>query len=192
MATPKPPFLSDFEDCLTGDFDYIIIGSSFCAFGFVEQMLRKNPAAKILIVEKGCYRSDIPRYSPTELGKEEKRTEEVPWIFLTEDKDGIIENVRGINCFVGGRSCFWKAWCPKPKREEMDGWPKVVVEKVLEYFPCAEELLSVRPVNEIGSGEGKPFNRLQDVIFEQLKTLEGEMKLITKHASLALTEKSSW
>ena len=194
-ATPnsKPSFVSDFSDCNTTDFDYIVIGSSFCAIGFIEKALQKNPAAKILIVEKGRYPSNVQNLSPKDLGEQEKCTEKILWEFKTEDKDGLIENVRGINCCFGGRSCFWKAWCPKPTREEMAGWPEKVVDNILAYFSNAERLLNVTPVNEIKTNEEKPFNLLQRIIHDQVMRLPEKMRIITRieHASLAVVEKTS-
>ncbi|WP_405269259.1 hypothetical protein [Cellulophaga sp. Ld12] len=37
----------------TEQFDFIVIGSSFCCLAFVERTLTKNPFAKILILERG-------------------------------------------------------------------------------------------------------------------------------------------
>lgn len=184
--------VSEYIHCHSEKFDYVIIGSSFCAYGFVEKLLRKDSDAKILVIEKGSYCQEIQGLSPVQLGDKEKRTEAVPWKFMSTDS--LITSVRGINHFVGGRSSFWKAWCPTPTREEMIGWPDKVVEKVLEFYPFAKELLGVKPVNELK--EQQLFSRLQNTLFEQLQPLKEQVledSVITRvdHAPLALLQKNS-
>ena len=173
----------------TGDFDYVIVGSSFCAMGFLCQVLKNRPDAKILILERGQH-DCFQLHPPLKLGREEKETEEFPWKFSSSD-GGHIQRVRGMNHFLGGRSSFWKAWCPKPTRDEMAEWPLEVIQKVQQYFPAAETLLSVRPVNEIMEKGDRLFGRLQDIIFGELESAPSDIKAITRvqHAPLAITEK---
>ena len=38
-----------------GEFDYVVIGSSYCALGFIDRITRNNPNAKILVLERGQY-----------------------------------------------------------------------------------------------------------------------------------------
>ncbi len=198
MATaidPRPLETQSVEThCVSEKFDHVVIGSSFCAYGFVEKLLSNKCDAKILIIEKGNYCPDIQSLSPIELGEKEKKTENVLWTFLSADTliaDTLIKEVRGVNHFVGGRSSFWKAWCPTPTRKEMMGWPDKVVDKMLEFYPHAKKLLSVKRVNEIGE---KQFSQLQNTLFMQLQPLkEKENSLITRvdHASLAIVQKDS-
>ncbi len=172
---------TDFSQCASEKFDHVVIGSSFCAYGFVEKLLSNKYDAKILIIEKGNYCPDIQSLSPVELGERKKTTEKFPWTFLSADT--LIKEVQGVYYFVGGQSSFWKAWCPTPTREEMTGWPDKVVDKMLEFYPHAKKLLSV---NDIGE---KQFSRLQNTLFVQLQPLkERENSLITRvdHASLAI------
>ncbi len=189
MAEPRQQSVeTDFSQCVSEKFDHVVIGSSFCAYGFVNELLRNKPDAKILIIEKGDYCPDIQSLSPVELGERKKDTEiVVQWKFLPAGT--LIKKVQGVHHFVGGQSSFWKAWCPTPTREEMTGWPDKVVDKMLELYPHAMELLSVKSVNEIGE---KQFSRLQNTLFEKLQSLK-ENSLITRveHASLAIVQKDS-
>ncbi len=180
---------TDFSQCASEKFDHVVIGSSFCAYGFVEKLLSKISDAKILIIEKGKYCPDIQSLSPVELGERKKSTENVPWRFLSAHTCALIKKVQGVHHFVGGQSSFWKAWCPTPTREEMTGWPDKVVDKMLEFYPHAKELLSVKSVNEIGE---KQFSQLQNTLFEKLQLLK-ENSLIKRveHASLAIVRKYS-
>lgn len=193
MATTSEPqqqqpegFLSD-REWNTGSYDYVIVGSSFCAYAFTNQTLKANPNANILILERGEYKSPdyFKQHSPKELGKEEKETEDRPWEFSPTNCS--IKDVRGMNYQFGGRSCFWKAWCPEPTEEEMTEWPSLTVSKVKEYFPKAKELLSVRNTDSIGCTPGEsPFNhKILDL------THCSEIESITKvqPAPIAIVEK---
>lgn len=185
MAKPQL-VVSDFQEATTADFDYIVIGSSFCALGFIKQLLQKHLAAKILIVEKGSYCPDNQTTSPRE------KSADVSYDFISPDPDNFIKDVKGtrINCSVGGKSIFWKAWCPQPTRDELNGWPCSVRENINSFFPHAKRLLGVTAANEIGTNNDKIF-KLQDMIFQQLQTLHID-GLRVEHAPLAVIQKQSW
>ena len=87
-----------------------------------------------------------------------------------------------MNNFFGGRSSFWSAWCPKPTKKEMAGWPDEVISKVDEYFHLAEELLNVIPSNKISSNEGKNviFGELQQKVYDLVKCAPSKIEAITK------------
>ncbi len=189
-------FMSDKEwkvDCTKEGYDYVVIGSSFCALGFIHQVLEKKPNSKILVIERGDYVHPevFQELSPLDLRRVEKKTESFHWKVIPEEGEHI-QYVRGMNNLFGGRSAFWKAWCPKPTREEMSDWPGVVITKVDEYFPAAKELLNVRPVNEITTAKGnKLFGELQQIIFQALeRCAPSNIEAINKvqHTSLAVTE----
>lgn len=182
-------FMTDWEwneARTTGDFDYVVIGSSFCALGFTHQMLKNNPKAKILIIERGAYfhpehfQNLPPAYSMTVGG----RSETFHWNITKKTHEGeYIKWQHGMNNFFGGRSSFWSAWCPKPTREEMAEWPDEVISAVHEYFPRAEELLNVIPSNMISSNEGKRnviFGELQQKIYDLVKCAPSEIEAITR------------
>ena len=190
-------FMSDEEwnkDRTEGQFNYVIIGSSFCALSFVNQMLQKNPKTKILIIERGSYfhpehfQNLPPAYSFTVEGK----AETFPWNITQKTHDGeYIKFQHGMNNFFGGRSSFWSGWCPKPTRDEMEEWPEEVIKAVHDYFPHAEKLLNVVAANKISSkaDERKPiFGALQEFVFEALEPTPSEIEAITRieHAPLAV------
>ncbi len=194
---PKNCFLTEKDwDIIriNGDYDYVVIGSSFCAMGVISQLQKNSPNAKILIIEQGAecthFQDDL---SPIQLGEKEKSTETNPWRFFPAEGE-YIKSVRGMNNFFGGRSSFWKAWCPKPTREEMAGWPDEVIKTILDYFDHAKALLSVQPVNEIGENGGskKPFGTLQQIIYKKLESAPAHMEEITRveHAPLAVIKKN--
>lgn len=185
------------RDRIAGDFDYVIIGSSFCATGFIHQVLKNNPKAKIFIMERGDYPppEHFHSLSPHDLRREEKDTETFPWNISDETDAGeYIRQVRGMNNLFGGRSSYWKAWCPEPTEEEMAEWPDEVIKKVHEYFPKAKKLLNVQPVHEIREDKGnRMFGQLQDIIFEELKSTPSDVEAITRveHTPLAIVGSKS-
>ncbi|HEX6037990.1 GMC oxidoreductase [Longimicrobium sp.] len=140
-------------------FDYIVIGSGFCALAFVERTLRQNPDARILVLERGSFFlpehfQNLPLPFQRTLGG---LSETFPWTLSARTVAGeYIRWQHGMVPFVGGRSTLWSAWCPRPTREEMEGWPEPVIAAANKYFPEAESLLNVIPADEIDRGRNAP------------------------------------
>ena len=141
-----------------GDFDYIVVGSSFCCLGFIHQVLDRNPFAKILILEYGDYFfpqhfQNMPIPFKKTLGG---IAETFPWSVTEKMHNGeYIKWQHGQNPFLGGRSMLWSAWCPEPQDDEMDRWPSAVKESLHKYFESAAKLLHVIPASEIQSEEAQ-------------------------------------
>jgi hypothetical protein len=116
-------------------YNYVVIGSSFCALAFIHRMLENNPEAKILVLEKGFpYLSQHHQHghdcaSPGEV-------EFRPWSISPEMlAGGFIENVHGQIPFLGGRSTYWSGWSPTPTIKEMAGWPEQLIASLqTTYF----------------------------------------------------------
>ena len=142
----------------SGDFDYIVIGSSFCCLGFIHQVLANNPFAKILILEYGDYFfpqhfQNMPIPFRKTLGG---IAETFPWSVTEKMHNGeYIKWQHGQNPFLGGRSMLWSAWCPEPLDDEMDGWPSAVKESLHKYFGKAANLLHVIPASDIQTDEAQ-------------------------------------
>ena len=203
QEVPVHEIMSDFyfltdeqweKDRTSSGFDYVIIGSSFCALGFTHRMLQNNPNAKVLIIERGTYFhpdhfQNIPLvYAKTVAGK----SETFHWSITKETHEGIFGYQRGMNNFFGGRSSFWSAYCPEPIDDEMAGWPPEVMAKVHEYFPTAKKLLNVVPANEIFANEKDPrkkiFGELQDSLYNSVVDAPKRLDAITRvmHSPLAV------
>ena len=176
-----------------GEFDYVVIGSSFCALAFTHQVLKNKSDAKILIVDRGSYfhpehfQNLPPAFSKTVEG----RSETFHWKLTEKTHNGeYIKYQHGMNNFFGGRSSFWSSWCPEPTDEEMVNWPKEVIETVHRYFAAAKELINVVPSNEISSSERgcKIFGRLQEAVFNALESAPSKNEAITRviYAPLAV------
>ena len=164
------------ENRKCGRFDYVIIGSSFCALAFSTQALKNNPDAKILIIERGAYLhpdhfQNLPSALETTVFDP---SETFHWSTTKETNSGeYIKGLHGAYSFFGGRSSVWSGWCPEPTESEMEGWPRELVKVIKDYFPKAKEMLNVVPADEIfsNSTHHQPmFGKLQTEIQSKFKT----------------------
>jgi len=140
----------------TQRFDYIIIGSGFCALGFAERTLKHDPNARILILERGPFFlpehfQNLPLPYQRTLGG---LSETFPWTLSARtagQPPGKISWQHGMVPFFGGRSILWSAWCPRPLVDEMDQWAPGVIAAAHRNFDDAERLLNVVPADRIDS-----------------------------------------
>ncbi|MTW02364.1 GMC family oxidoreductase [Duganella ginsengisoli] len=141
----------------TVPYDHVIVGSGFCALAFAQRTREKYPTAKILIVERGAFFlpehfQNLPLPFKNTIGG---LSETFPWTLSaktvagTADQQRYIHWQHGMVPFFGGRSTLWSAWCPRPNRDEMDGWPGATISAAHEYFGSAEKLLRVRKVDQV-------------------------------------------
>ena len=138
-------------------FDYIIIGSGFCALAFADRMLSERPQTRILIVERGPFFlpehfQNLPIPYEHTLGG---RSETFPWTLsarTASQSAGTVQWQHGMVPFFGGRSIMWSAWCPRPLRNEMREWPEEMIAAAQRNFASAERLLNVIPADEIDAG----------------------------------------
>ena len=163
----------------SGEFDYIVVGSGFCGYAFVHRVLKNNPYAKILILERGDYFlpqhfQNLPLPFKDTLGGV---SETFPWSITKSTHEGeYIKWQHGMVPYLGGRSIMWSAWCPEPEDGEMPGWPKEVTNAVHGYFKDAKDLLNVIPANEIFKKEdGRPGSASKPIYGVMQKGLEEEL-----------------
>ena len=73
-----------------GDFDYVVIGSSYCALGFIDKMARNNPNAKILVLERGQYfhPEHFQNLPPAYMFSLDGSAETFPWRITKETHEG--------------------------------------------------------------------------------------------------------
>ena len=171
-----------------GNFDFVVIGSSFCALAFTHKVLENNPKANVLIIERGAYfhpqhfQNLPPAYVSTVGGT----SETFPWSITKATHDG--EHIKwqhGMNNFFGGRSSFWSGWCPEPTDKEMEDWPPEVIHTVHQYFPQAAKLLNVVSADKIFDKElhedVKPmFKQLQLSVQKMLMDSESKISTVTR------------
>ena len=177
------------------EFDHIVIGSGFCALGFVERILENNPHSKILIIERGVFFlpehfQNLPLPFKDTLGG---LSEIFPWTLTSKTVKGeFIKWQHGMVPFFGGRSTLWSAWCPRPTKEEMINWPSEAIETAYKYFGSAERLLNVIPADKIRSvSEDRPVyavlqKELQKILVDNIKKVPELTRIIA--APLAVNE----
>jgi hypothetical protein len=140
----------------TERFDFVIVGSGFCALAFAERTLRRDPSQRILILERGPFFlpehfQNLPLPYQHTLGG---LSETFPWTLsarTASQPPGSIAWQHGMVPFFGGRSILWSAWCPRPTTEEMRGWAPAVMAAAQRNFADAERLLNVVPADRIDS-----------------------------------------
>jgi choline dehydrogenase-like flavoprotein len=134
-------------------YDFVVVGTGFCALAFVERALKKNKNARILLIERGTFFlpehfQNLPLPFKDTLGG---LSETFPWTMsITNQQDSSpLKWQHGMVPFVGGRSTLWSAWCPRPNGQEFDGWPEATIQAAKSNFDSAEKLLRVKPADEI-------------------------------------------
>ena len=171
--------------CQAGDFDYVVIGSSYCALGFITKVAENNPKAKILVLEQGqCfYTSHLQTLSPAYL-----HTFGVvfsyPWSISKRTHQGkYIKWQYGMTNFLGGRSLLWSGWTPEPTDDEMENWPPEVINNVHKYFGEVRELMNVVAADEIFDKTQSPkpvFGKLQERLQFALAKASHNIDTVTK------------
>lgn len=186
-------FLSDHEWDRVRDqerFDHIVIGSGHCGLAFVDQVLHRDPHARILVLERGTFFlaehfQNLPLPYQNTLGG---LAETFPWMLSAQTTTGrYIRWQHGMVPFFGGRSIMWSAWCPRPTVAEMAGWPQKVIDVAHEYFPHAERLLNVVSADKLDQGSTAPppghrpiFGTLQQRLTEWLTQQLGKIPAATR------------
>ncbi len=171
-------------------FDYIVIGSGFCALAFIDQVYRNAPHARVLVLERGPFFlpehfQNLPLPYAGVLGG---LSETFPWTLSMRTHEApYIKWQHGMVPFFGGRSILWSAWCPRPTPEEMQGWPEEVIAAAHAYFPEAERLLNVIPASAIdrrrSPDDGNPrpiYGELQQRITALLESGLGKVSSLTR------------
>ena len=170
----------------TKEFDYVVIGSSYCALGFITKVAENNPKAKILVLEQGQYfhpchfQNLAPAYKHTWRGA----SETFPWSISEKMHQGeYIKWLHGMNNFFGGRSLFWSGWCPEPTADEMRDWPPEVIKIVHGYFGEVKELMNVTTADQIFSQQysAKPvYGKLQEALQYALEKVPENVDAVTR------------
>ncbi len=185
-------------------YDLIIIGTGFCAYAVAHRALEKNPSCSILMVERGTFFlpehfQNLPLPFVNTLGG---LSETFPWTISYPTAKGNKQRIRfqhGMVPFVGGRSTLWSAWCPRPNKEEMDGWPKEIIRAANRNFSSAEKLLHVQKADKIDANLHKDikgqlsrpvYGKLQKIIQERLEINSGDVEGIYRTEAAPLAAKA--
>ena len=192
--TPNEVIVCD-EKWKTTQFDYVVIGSSYCALGFISRVVENNPKAKILMLERGQYfhPCHIQNLSPDKC-RDASGSRSFPWRISEKTHQGkYIKSLHGMCNFFGGRSLFWSGWCPEPTTDEMEHWPPEVIKVVHDYFGEVKELMNVTTADQVFK---KPYSvkpvygTLQEALHCKLKNVPENVEGITRMTPAPLSVKS--
>ncbi|MDR5865357.1 GMC oxidoreductase [Halomonas koreensis] len=177
----------------SNQYDYVVVGTGFCALGFAQRVLEANPHSRILMVERGSFFlpehfQNLPLPFKDTLGG---LSETFPWTLSATTalgQDGPVRWQHGMVPFFGGRSTLWSAWCPRPNGDELAGWPTATIEAAHRNFATAEALLRVQDADRIDLerskeerrviGMGRPVygplqHRIQSLLREKGESVDG-------------------
>jgi choline dehydrogenase-like flavoprotein len=151
--------------------DFIVIGTGPSAVAFVEQALRNDPHARIVMLERGSYFLPVhyqmlPMAFQNATGSPPTT---YPWSRTTEmATTGMQMFQAGYIPILGGRSTYWSAWSPAPTPELMRDWPRELVEVTLQpgFWDRARAFLHVTSMDRIHDGV---YGSLQRQLDDNLK-----------------------
>ncbi|QUJ68743.1 GMC family oxidoreductase [Photobacterium sp. GJ3] len=164
------------------DYDYVVVGTGFCALAFAERTLARNPFARILMIERGPFFlpehfQNLPLPFKDTLGG---LSETFPWTMSAKNhlgQAGTIHWQHGMVPFFGGRSTLWSAWCPRPNDEEFAGWPAETIAAARNNFKSAETLLRVQKADQIDAGRSKT----EQALISGNRPVYGELQRTVQH-----------
>ncbi|MHA7629798.1 GMC family oxidoreductase [Corallococcus sp. M7] len=159
-------------------YDLVIVGTGFCGLAVAHRALEQNPHCRILMLERGPFFlpehfQNLPLPFVGTLGG---LSETFPWTLAASTASGADGTVRwqhGMVPFFGGRSIQWSAWCPRPKDQELEGWPARTIAAAEENFARAEALLQVRPADKVDTHRSPEELRL----IQQQRPVYGALQL---------------
>lgn len=177
-------------------YDYIIIGSGFCGYAFAERILKKDETARILMIERGGFL--LPTHFQN-LGTSYKKlvgpiSETFPWSLSHET---MIQPApyrvtqHGMLPYFGGRSFLWSAWCPVPEDDQVQHWPKTLINSLrgtvkeengqrttVDYYAEAKKLLHVHYSDQLPHMQRIPEELIKNHTFNLpvFGTLQQEVK----------------
>ncbi len=162
---------ADWPTIANASHDFIVIGSGPTAVAFVEQALKTNPHAKILMLERGgfwlpVHYQMLPVAFQAATGSPPTT---YPWSRTSEmATTGMKFFQAGYIPVVGGRSTYWSAWCPSPGPELMRDWPQELVDVTLQpgFWERARSFLHVASMDQIQDGV---YGKLQQQLDANLR-----------------------
>jgi choline dehydrogenase-like flavoprotein len=192
-----------------GQYDLVIVGSGICGLAVAKRALSRDPNCRILMLERGPFflPEHFQNLSTPFVNTLGGLSETFPWTLSSTTALGLaggyIRWQHGMVPFFGGRSTLWSAWCPRPTREEMAGWPKETIAIAERNFEDAEDFLHVQPADQVDArrsseqmqhvSEMRPvYGELQKIVQRLLQRAPGRVDGIyrTEAAPLASDAKS--
>ncbi|MBA5604111.1 GMC family oxidoreductase [Duganella sp. FT3S] len=166
---------ADWNTIQATSYDFIVIGTGPTGVAFIEQTLRNQPEANILVLERGGYwlpahYQMLPMAFQAATGSPPTT---YPWTRSTRmATTGMQLFQAGYMPIVGGRSTYWSAWCPAPTPGQMRDWPRALIDVTLApgFWERARAFLHVTSMDQINDGVyGKLQAQLDSNIRENFK-----------------------
>lgn len=138
----------------SGPFDYVVLGGGCYGICFAHRVLELDPAARVLILEKGSFLipehfQDLPSaYLPLLTRSGRDSCFDQPW-----SVDGEL-NIHGEVPYVGGRALFWNAWVPQPTEGQLTDWPDEVVQELKREWYEVGRFMGRKDAVDIGGYYG--------------------------------------
>ena len=148
---------SDWSDIQASAYDFIVIGTGPTGVAFIEQTLKHNPNARILVLERGgfwlpVHYQMLPMAFQAATGSPPTT---YPWTRTTRMATTELEFFQaGYIPVLGGRSTYWSAWCPAPGPDLMRDWPQELIDVTLQpgFWDRARSFLHVTTTDRINDG----------------------------------------
>ncbi|MBN8466734.1 GMC family oxidoreductase [Corallococcus exiguus] len=152
FATPN-----DWSTIQASAYDFIVIGTGPTGVAFIEQTLKHNPNARILVLERGgfwlpTHYQMLPLAFQAATGSPPTT---YPWTRTTRMATTELEFFQaGYIPVLGGRSTYWSAWCPAPTPDLMRDWPQELIDVTLQpgFWDRARAFLHVTPMDKVHDG----------------------------------------
>lgn len=162
---------AEWEQIKNAAYDFIVIGTGPSGVAFIEQTLRHNPHAKIVVLERGSYFLPVhyqmlPMAFQNATGSPPTT---YPWTRSSKmATTGLRMFQAGYLPILGGRSTYWSAWSPAPTPELMRDWPQELIDVTLQagFWERAKRFLHVTSMDKIKNGV---YGNLQKQLDENLK-----------------------
>ncbi len=147
----------DWERILNETYDFIVIGTGPTGVAFIDQALKNNPRAKILVLERGGFWLPVHyQMLPAAFqGTTGSPPTTYPWSRTTEMATTGMEMFQaGYIPVLGGRSTYWSAWCPSPTPDLMRDWPQELIDVTQSpgFWDRAKAFLRVTTTDKINDG----------------------------------------
>ena len=177
----------DWKKIVDEVYDFIVIGTGPTGVAFIEQMLKNNPKAKILVLERGGF------WLPTHyqmLPTAFQSTTALPTTTYAWSRTNKMVTT-GMELFqagymplFGGRSTYWSAWSPSPSPDQMRDWPKELINitKKPDFWKRAKKFLHVTSTDKINNGI---YGSLQKQLDTNLKKNFKDFVSTAEHSSAA-------
>lgn len=170
MSGVNTLYLSSFESVAGQSFDYIVVGAGAYGTSFCHRVLEQQPAARILVLDKGGYLiPDHIQNLPPSFIKLNTTVGTRPWTYSGSDGLDFMPQIP----YLGGRALFWNAWTPQPDEAEMPDWPREAIDRLRAEWYRAGEFLGRRYSLRTAGNANAP---LQGFMGERLFARLGEIR----------------